>query len=157
MKKEIYVYATEDEEILGAFLTFDSLKKVVIDNVMDYNLPLSSDIIEKMKNCKDIKDFEKMLSYLDIVDFVGEVEVEFEVKAGTKLYFWGTQDREIKGGYPTLKALKRDMKAWYTKEYQEDKEYLTYFLEDLAGAHNADDIKIACSDENFVEEVEIDN
>ena len=69
MKKRIYVYATEDKEILGAFLTFNSLKEVVIDNLADYNLNLSSNTIDEMKNCKDIKDFEKMLSYLSIVDF----------------------------------------------------------------------------------------
>ena len=31
-----------------------------------------------------------------------------------------------------------------------------YFLEDLAGAHDTDDTNIACSDENFVEETEIE-
>ena len=156
MKKRIYVYATEDKEILGVFLTFNSLKEVVIDNLEDYNLNLSSNTIEEMKNCKDIKDFEKMLSYLSIVDFVGAIEVDFDIKEGAKLYVWGTQNREIKGAYSTLKALKKDIKAWYTKEYKDDKESLSYFLEDLAGAHDIDDINIACSDENFVEEMEID-
>ena len=85
MKKRIYVYATEDKEILGAFLTFNSLKEVVIDNLTDYNLNLSSNTIEEMKNCKDIKDFEKMLSYLSIVDFVGAIEVDFDMKEGAKL------------------------------------------------------------------------
>ena len=156
MKKRIYVYATEDKEILGVFLTFNSLKEVVIDNLEDYNLNLSTNTIEEMKNCKDIKDFEKMLSYLSIVDFVGAIEVDFDIKEGAKLYVWGTQNREIKGAYSTLKALKKDIKAWYTKEYKDDKESLSYFLEDLAGAHDIDDINIACSDENFVEEMEID-
>lgn len=156
MKKRIYVYATEDKEILGAFLTFNSLKEVVIDNLADYNLNLSSNTIEEMKNCKDIKDFEKMLSYLSIVDFVGAIEVDFDIKEGAKLYVWGTQNREIKGAYSTLKTLKKDIKAWYTKEYKDDKESLSYILEDLAGAHDTNDINIACSDENFVEETEIE-
>lgn len=155
MKKRIYVYATEDKEILGAFLTFNSLKEAVIDNIADYK-NFSVNTIEEMKNCKDIKDFEKILSYLAIVDFVGTIEVDFNIKEGTKLYIWGTENREIKGAYSTLKALKKDIKAWYTKEYQDDKESLSYFLEDLAGAHDIDDINIACSDENFVEEMEIE-
>ena len=156
MKKRIYVYATEDKEILGAFLTFNSLKEAVIDNIADYK-NFSLNTIEEMKNCTDIKDFEKILSYLAIVDFVGTIEVDFNIKEGTKLYIWGTENREIKGAYSTLKALKKDIKAWYTKEYQDDKESLSYFLEDLVGAHDIDDINIACSDENFVEETEIDN
>lgn len=156
MKKRIYVYATEDKEILGAFLTFNSLKEAVIDNIADYK-NFSLNTIEEMKNCTDIKDFEKILSYLAIVDFVGTIEVDFNIKEGTKLYIWGTENREIKGAYSTLKVLKKDIKAWYTKEYQDDKESLSYFLEDLVGAHDIDDINIACSDENFVEETEIDN
>ena len=155
MKKRIYVYATEDKEILGAFLTFNSLKEAVIDNIADYK-NFSLNTIEEMKNCTDIKDFEKILSYLAIVDFVGTIEVDFNIKEGTKLYIWGTENREIKGVYSTLKALKKDIKAWYTKEYKDDKESLSYFLEDLAGAHDIDDINIACSDENFVEEMEIE-
>lgn len=155
MKKRIYVYATEDKEVLGAFLTFDSLKEAVMDNIADYK-NFSSNTIEEMKNCTDIKDFEKMLSYLAIVDFVGTIEVDFNIKEGTKLYIWGTENREIKGAYSTLKALKKDIKAWYTEEYKDDKESLSYILEDLAGAHDIDDINIACSDENFVEETEID-
>ena len=153
MKKRIYVYATEDKEILGAFLTFNSLKEAVIDNIADYK-NFSVNTIEEMKNCKDIKDFEKILSHLAIVDFVGTIEVDFNIKEGTKLYIWGTENREIKGAYSTLKTLKKDIKAWYTKEYKDDKESLSYFLEDLAGAHDIDDINIACSDENFVEETE---
>lgn len=155
MKKRIYVYATEDKEILGAFLTFNSLKEAVIDNIADYNF-ISSNTLEEMKNCTDIKDFEKTLSFFAVVDFVDTIEVDFNIKEGTKLYVWGTQNREIKGAYSTLKALKKDIKAWYTKEYKDDKESLSYFLEDLAGAHDIDDINIACSDENFVEETEID-
>ena len=57
---------------------------------------------------------KSLYSYnLSIVDFVGAIEVDFDIKEGAKLYVWGTQNREIKGAYSTLKALKKDIKAWY--------------------------------------------